>query len=154
MRASEVGGLWNPISKIAKFPDRASRRHRSPPNNVPFESFGELKPPTFALDLIDAQHRDDFPGAVSAAAGMIPGAKGVACTVAEETAASVASKLERYLLNPDHVRGGSKTNWFKQPLASTGKMHPTMQNNWSSTNLRRSEKASTNMERCSTRPST
>jgi len=31
-----------------------------------------------ALDLIDAKRRDDLPGVVTAAAGMIPGAKGVA----------------------------------------------------------------------------
>jgi hypothetical protein len=37
-----------------------------------------------ALDLIDAKRRDDLPGALEAAAGMIPGAKGVARGVAEE----------------------------------------------------------------------
>jgi hypothetical protein len=36
------------------------------------------------LDLIDAKRRDDFPGAVMAAAGMIPGAKGVAQGVAAD----------------------------------------------------------------------
>ena len=35
-----------------------------------------------AFDLIDAKRRDDFPGVVTAAAGMIPGAKGVARGVA------------------------------------------------------------------------
>jgi hypothetical protein len=37
-----------------------------------------------ALDLIDAKRRDDLPGVAMAAAGMIPGAKGVARGVAEE----------------------------------------------------------------------
>lgn len=36
-----------------------------------------------ALDLIDAKRRDDFPGAVTAAAGLIPGAKGVGRAVKE-----------------------------------------------------------------------
>jgi len=42
-----------------------------------------------ALDLIDAKHRNDFPGAVAAAIGMIPGAKGVARGVAEEAGAGL-----------------------------------------------------------------
>jgi hypothetical protein len=42
-----------------------------------------------ALDLIDAKRRDDFPGAVAAAAGMIPGAKGVGRVVAEEAGAGL-----------------------------------------------------------------
>ena len=37
-----------------------------------------------ALDLIDAKHRDDLPGVLAAAAGMIPGAKGVARGVAAD----------------------------------------------------------------------
>ena len=37
-----------------------------------------------ALDLVDAKRRDDFPGVVTAAAGMIPGAKGVARGVAAD----------------------------------------------------------------------
>jgi hypothetical protein len=36
-----------------------------------------------ALDLIDAKRRDDLPGVLTAAAGMIPGAKGAARGVAE-----------------------------------------------------------------------
>ena len=36
-----------------------------------------------ALNLIDAKHRDDLPGVLEAAAGMIPGAKGVARGVGE-----------------------------------------------------------------------
>ena len=36
-----------------------------------------------ALDLIDAKRRDDFPGALAAAIGMIPAAKGVGRGVAE-----------------------------------------------------------------------
>jgi hypothetical protein len=46
-------------------------------------------------------------------------AQGVARSAAEETAASVADKLERYLLDPDHVDGGPKANWFKQALGFT-----------------------------------
>src|SRR6266700_2010324 len=42
-----------------------------------------------ALDLIDAKRRDDLPGAVMAAAGLIPGAKGVARGVAEEAGAAL-----------------------------------------------------------------
>jgi hypothetical protein len=41
-----------------------------------------------ALDLIDAKRRDDLPGAVVAAAGMVPGAKGVTRGVAEEAGAA------------------------------------------------------------------
>jgi len=45
-----------------------------------------------ALDLIDAKRRDDFPGAVMAATGMIPGAKRVArgAAAAEGRAAGIA----------------------------------------------------------------
>ena len=45
-----------------------------------------------ALNLIDAKRRDDLPGALAAAAGMTPGAKGVARGVAaaEERAAAIA----------------------------------------------------------------
>jgi hypothetical protein len=42
-----------------------------------------------------------------------------AANPAEELAASVADKLERYLLNPDHIRGGLKANWFEQALGFT-----------------------------------
>jgi hypothetical protein len=35
------------------------------------------------------------------------------------TEASVADKLERYLLNPDHPVGGPKANWFQQALGFT-----------------------------------
>lgn len=38
-----------------------------------------------ALDLIDAKRRDDLPGVLVAAAGMIPGAKGVARGTAADT---------------------------------------------------------------------
>jgi len=46
---------------------------------------------------------------------MIPDAKGVA-SVTEASAASVLDKLNRYLLDPDHVRGGQKAQWFEQAL--------------------------------------
>ena len=42
-----------------------------------------------ALDLIDAKRRDDISGVVAAAAGMIPGAKGVARGAAEEAGAAL-----------------------------------------------------------------
>jgi hypothetical protein len=42
-----------------------------------------------AFDFIDAKHRDDFPGAVTAAIGMIPGAKGVGRVVAGEGGAGL-----------------------------------------------------------------
>lgn len=42
-----------------------------------------------ALDLIDAKRRDDFPGGVAAAVGMIPGAKGVGRVGAEEAGAGL-----------------------------------------------------------------
>ena len=42
-----------------------------------------------ALDLIDAKRRDDFPGAVTAALGMIPGVKGIARAAADETGAGL-----------------------------------------------------------------
>jgi hypothetical protein len=73
-----------------------------------------------ALDLIDATHHGDLPGAVAAAGGMIPDAKGVA-SVTDASAASVLDKLNRYLLNPDHVSGDPKANWFKQALGFTRK---------------------------------
>ncbi len=68
-----------------------------------------------ALDFIDATHRGDLPGAIAAAAGMIPDAKGVV----DASAASVLDKLNRYLLNPDHVSGGPKARWFEQALGFT-----------------------------------
>lgn len=42
-----------------------------------------------------------------------------ALNVAKETAASVADKLNRYLLNPDHPVGGSKADWFRRALGFT-----------------------------------
>jgi hypothetical protein len=32
------------------------------------------------------------------------------------TEASVADKLDRYSLNPDHPQGGPKAKWFKEAL--------------------------------------
>jgi hypothetical protein len=48
-----------------------------------------------ALDLIDAKRRDDFPGAVAAAFGMIPGARGIARGIAGEAGAGVRALLRR-----------------------------------------------------------
>jgi hypothetical protein len=31
----------------------------------------------------------------------------------------VADKLDRYLLNPDHIDGGPKADWFKRALGFT-----------------------------------
>jgi uncharacterized protein DUF6883 len=50
------------------------------------------------------------------ARGVAAEAQGVVRSVVEESAASVADKLARYLLNPDHIDGGPKANWFKQAL--------------------------------------
>jgi len=47
-----------------------------------------------ALNLIDAKRREDIPGAVAAAVGLIPGAKGVGRVAAEE-AGALASKVRR-----------------------------------------------------------
>jgi hypothetical protein len=48
-----------------------------------------------ALNLIDAKRRDDLSGAVLAAAGMIPGAKGVARGVAEEAGATLRGAVPK-----------------------------------------------------------
>lgn len=37
----------------------------------------------------------------------------------EDSAASVADKLYRYVFNPDHIDGGPKANWFEQALDFT-----------------------------------
>jgi hypothetical protein len=42
-----------------------------------------------ALDLFDAKRRDDFPGAVAAALGVMPGVKGIARAVADEAGAGI-----------------------------------------------------------------
>ena len=42
-----------------------------------------------------------------------------AATPAEDSAASVADTMERYLLDPDHVSGGPKARWFEQALGFT-----------------------------------
>jgi hypothetical protein len=47
-----------------------------------------------ALDLIDAQRRGDIPGALVAAAGMTPGARGVARGVAEEAGAALRAAVK------------------------------------------------------------
>ncbi|WP_244067536.1 NucA/NucB deoxyribonuclease domain-containing protein [Bradyrhizobium sp. Ce-3] len=46
-----------------------------------------------ALDLIDAKHRDDLPGAVAAAAGMIPGAKRLGALKAGNVAREITLSL-------------------------------------------------------------
>jgi hypothetical protein len=43
-------------------------------------------------------------------------AQAVAAVTREKSAASVLDKLDRYLLNPDHPKGASKAEWFKQAL--------------------------------------
>src|SRR6266702_3217623 len=63
-----------------------------------------------ALDLIDAKRRDDLRGAAIAAAGMIPGAKGIARGVAEEAGAMVGVGGRRVGTVPAEasaLRGGS-----------------------------------------------
>ncbi|WJR76474.1 DUF6883 domain-containing protein [Bradyrhizobium sp. NP1] len=76
-------------------------------------SAGKVKPPTVAGEGIP---RSEVPPGVPAVAdGVLPGAND-ARSVAEQSAASVADKLERYLLNPDHSDGGPKANWFRRAL--------------------------------------
>ena len=58
-----------------------------------------------ALDLIDAKHRDDLPGVLAAAAGMIPGAKGVARGVAEEAGAALRGAVPRDVAFATHEGG-------------------------------------------------
>jgi hypothetical protein len=53
-----------------------------------------------ALDLIDAKRRDHLPGAVAAAAGMIPGAKGVGSVVAEEAGAGLRALTDAARRSP------------------------------------------------------
>jgi hypothetical protein len=74
-----------------------------------------------ALDLIDAKHRGDLPGAVTAAAGMIPGAKGVAGVV-DAGAASVLDKLIRYCSIRITSVVAQRQNGSNKHLASPGKM--------------------------------
>ncbi len=40
----------------------------------------------------------------------------MAASPAEESAASVRDKLNRYLLSPEHISGGPKARWFEQAL--------------------------------------
>lgn len=56
---------------------------------------------------------------VGAGRTLASGSIRAAASPAEQSAASVADKLDRYLLDPDHVRGGPKADWFKQALGFT-----------------------------------
>jgi RHS repeat-associated protein len=42
------------------------------------------------------------------------------------SAGSVVDKLQRYLLNPDHLTGGAKAKWFEQALGFTRKNLPDL----------------------------
>lgn len=46
-------------------------------------------------------------------------AAGEAAGTTDASAASVADKLQRYLLNPDHALGADKANWFQKALGFT-----------------------------------
>lgn len=56
-----------------------------------------------ALDLIDATHRGDLPGAITAAVGMIPDARGIVRGVAEEAGAGLGG-----VVNGLHVQFGQR----------------------------------------------
>ena len=43
----------------------------------------------------------------------------VGSKLASDSAASLADKLDRYTLNPDHIDGGSKAEWFRRALGFT-----------------------------------
>ena len=70
------------------------------------------------------------------------------------SAASVAEKLDRYLLIRITLRVVRKQSGSNKRLASPEKMLQILQHNWFSMNLRRSEEVSASMESTSTRPST
>jgi len=53
-----------------------------------------------ALDLVDASHRGDLPGALIAAAGLIPPAKGIGRVVAEEAGAGFRALTDAVRLSP------------------------------------------------------
>jgi hypothetical protein len=61
-----------------------------------------------ALDLIDAKRRDDLPGVLTAAAGMIPGAKGVVRGV-------VADAIDRHHPWPKYLGGAVKQELVRLP---------------------------------------
>jgi hypothetical protein len=69
-----------------------------------------------ALDLIDAKRRDDFPGVLAAASGMIPGAKGVGRGVAEE-----AVRLHHAW--PKYLGGAVKQDLVPLPKSLHDKFH-------------------------------
>jgi hypothetical protein len=86
-----------------------------------------------ALNLIDAKHRDDFPGAVAAATGMIPGAKGVARGVAEEAGAGLRALTKAAPRSPasraadkGHLGIGTTTNGGPT-FAGTAHLYPAEQ---------------------------
>jgi hypothetical protein len=62
-----------------------------------------------ALDLIDAKRRDDLPGVLAAAAGMIPGAKGVARGVAEESRAMLRRAAESPEIFSEELAGQTRS---------------------------------------------
>jgi hypothetical protein len=69
-----------------------------------------------ALDLIDAKRRDDLPGVLTAAAGMIPGAKGVARGVAAEA-------IERHHPWSKYLGGPVKQELVALPKSLHQKFH-------------------------------
>jgi hypothetical protein len=68
-----------------------------------------------ALDLIDAKRRDDFPGVLAAASGMIPGAKGVGRGVAEE--------VNLHHAWPKYLGGAAKQDLVPLPKSLHDKFH-------------------------------
>jgi hypothetical protein len=69
-----------------------------------------------ALDLIDAKRRDDLPGVLAAASGMMPGAKGVGRGVAEE-----AVRLHHAW--PKYLGGAVKQDLVPLPKSLHDKFH-------------------------------
>jgi len=79
-------------------------------------ALGVLGPARLGAGVRAAPAVTDGVGAVRTLAG---GSMRAAASPVEESAASVADKLERYLLDPEHVSGGPKAKWFEQALGFT-----------------------------------
>jgi hypothetical protein len=97
-----------------------------------------------ALDLIDAKRRGDLPGVVTAAAGMIPGTKGIARGVAEEAGAALRRAAESPEILPEELAGQTRSQ-IRDLAADKGlvpkgdPLHPDYPRRWNDpvTNERR-----------------
>ena len=84
---------------------------------IPYRTFERLDDPSKRLP----NGPENAAGALAAIFGGATGAgraTGIARAPAT-TAESVASKLETYLLKPDHPKGGPKAEWFRSALGFT-----------------------------------